>query len=141
MTYLEYGHNSWSGVFLDRFHLQALRHLYVLACEPRLFITRDVDTKAICYIPISVTVKVTLSKRSEIKYHLVTVVNRLKLLTIKSSIITRTILPSLHVKCAIQKVKNFLGYNTNIVTVILLGKQRLSRDWVQVVVSVFHTWK
>ena len=44
---------------LQRFHLQALRHLYVLACEPRLFVTRDVDTKDICYTPIQVTLKVS----------------------------------------------------------------------------------
>lgn len=43
----------------NRFHLQALRHLYVLACEPRLFVTRDVDTKDICYTPIQVTLKET----------------------------------------------------------------------------------
>merc|ERR1712013_437343 len=41
----------------NRFHLQALRHLYVLACEPRLFVTRDVDTKNICYSPLQVTLK------------------------------------------------------------------------------------
>ena len=27
-----------------RYHLQALRHLYVLAAEPRVFVTRDVET-------------------------------------------------------------------------------------------------
>uniref|UniRef100_A0A7M5XES7 Anaphase-promoting complex subunit 1 n=1 Tax=Clytia hemisphaerica TaxID=252671 RepID=A0A7M5XES7_9CNID len=45
----------------NRFHLQALRHLYVLACEPRLFVTRDVDNKNICYTPIEVTLKETLN--------------------------------------------------------------------------------
>lgn len=47
-------------IFCFRFHLQAFRHLYVLACEPRLFITRDVDTKKICYAPIKVRLKVKL---------------------------------------------------------------------------------
>lgn len=28
----------------NRYHLQAFRHLYVLAIEPRLFLTRDIDT-------------------------------------------------------------------------------------------------
>eukprot|EP00026_Physarum_polycephalum_P000617 Phypoly_transcript_00618.p1 GENE.Phypoly_transcript_00618~~Phypoly_transcript_00618.p1 ORF type:complete len:1448 (+),score=229.82 Phypoly_transcript_00618:543-4346(+) len=36
----------------NRYHLQALRHLYVLATEPRCLIARDVDTHAACYIPI-----------------------------------------------------------------------------------------
>lgn len=48
--------------YILRFHLQALRHLYVLASEARLFITRDVDTKAICYTPISVTIKVIINQ-------------------------------------------------------------------------------
>jgi len=53
----------------NRFHLQALRHLYVLACEPRLFITKDIETKKMCYVPIEVTMKETLSyPESIIKY-------------------------------------------------------------------------
>jgi anaphase-promoting complex subunit 1 len=39
----------------NRYHLQALRHLYVLATEPRCLIARDVDTHAACYIPIEMT--------------------------------------------------------------------------------------
>ncbi|XP_065681647.1 anaphase-promoting complex subunit 1 isoform X1 [Hydra vulgaris] len=41
------------------YHLQALRHLYVLACEPRLFVARDIETKQICFVPIQVTYKET----------------------------------------------------------------------------------
>ena len=37
-----------------RYHLQAFRHLYVLAVEPRLFLPRDIDTKklALCHISV-----------------------------------------------------------------------------------------
>ncbi|XP_017050802.1 anaphase-promoting complex subunit 1 [Drosophila ficusphila] len=38
----------------NRYHLQALRHLYVLAVEPRLFLTRDIDTNQLCLANISV---------------------------------------------------------------------------------------
>ncbi|XP_065660654.1 anaphase-promoting complex subunit 1 isoform X4 [Hydra vulgaris] len=41
------------------YHLQALRHLYVLACEPRLFVARDIETKQICFVPIQVIYKET----------------------------------------------------------------------------------
>ena len=37
-------------------HLQALRHLWVLAIEPRCLITRDVETRDACPVPIVVTV-------------------------------------------------------------------------------------
>ncbi|CAB3997180.1 Anaphase-promoting complex subunit 1 [Paramuricea clavata] len=43
----------------NRCHLQALRHLYVLAVEPRLIIPRDVDTKEACYVPVEITLKET----------------------------------------------------------------------------------
>jgi anaphase-promoting complex subunit 1 len=36
----------------QRFHLQALRHLYVLAAEPRLLRAVDADSGAPCYAPI-----------------------------------------------------------------------------------------
>lgn len=36
------------------YHLQALRHLYVLAVEPRLFLPRDIDTHQLCLCNISV---------------------------------------------------------------------------------------
>ncbi|XP_055370778.1 anaphase-promoting complex subunit 1 isoform X2 [Condylostylus longicornis] len=32
----------------NRYHLQAFRHLYVLAVEPRLFLPRDIDTGKLC---------------------------------------------------------------------------------------------
>ncbi|XP_054087608.1 anaphase-promoting complex subunit 1 [Zeugodacus cucurbitae] len=38
----------------NRYHLQAFRHLYVLAVEPRLFLPRDIDTKKLCLCQISV---------------------------------------------------------------------------------------
>ncbi|XP_033168826.1 anaphase-promoting complex subunit 1 [Drosophila mauritiana] len=38
----------------NRYHLQALRHLYVLAVEPRLFLPRDIDTNKLCLANISV---------------------------------------------------------------------------------------
>ena len=41
-----------------RYHLQAFRHLYVLAAEPRVIIPRDVDTNHACYVPLLVTFKV-----------------------------------------------------------------------------------
>lgn len=50
-----------SLVFVHRYHLQALRHLYVLAAEPRLLVPVDVDTNTPCYALIEVTYKVTSS--------------------------------------------------------------------------------
>ena len=32
----------------NRYHLQAFRHLYVLAVEPRVILTRDIDTGKLC---------------------------------------------------------------------------------------------
>lgn len=43
-----------------RYHLQALRHLYVLGAEPRLLVPVDVDTNTPCYALIEVTYKVTV---------------------------------------------------------------------------------
>ncbi|CAN0504049.1 unnamed protein product [Rangifer tarandus platyrhynchus] len=39
----------------NRYHLQALRHLYVLAAEPRLLVPVDVDTNTPCYALLEVT--------------------------------------------------------------------------------------
>ena len=44
--------------FVCRYHLQAFRHLYVLAAEPRVVVTREVDTWDACYVPLLVTLKV-----------------------------------------------------------------------------------
>nr|XP_060610458.1 anaphase-promoting complex subunit 1 isoform X2 [Anolis sagrei ordinatus] len=43
----------------NRYHLQALRHLYVLAAEPRLLVPVDVDTETPCYALLEVTYKGT----------------------------------------------------------------------------------
>ncbi|XP_056423181.1 anaphase-promoting complex subunit 1 [Hyla sarda] len=43
----------------NRYHLQALRHLYVLAAEPRLLVPVDVDTNTPCYVLLEVTYKGT----------------------------------------------------------------------------------
>lgn len=43
-----------------RYHLQALRHLCVLAAEPRLLVPVDVDTLKPCYAMLDVTYKVCL---------------------------------------------------------------------------------
>ncbi|XP_070590725.1 anaphase-promoting complex subunit 1 isoform X1 [Erythrolamprus reginae] len=43
----------------NRYHLQALRHLYVLAAEPRLLVPVDVDTDIPCYALLEVTYKGT----------------------------------------------------------------------------------
>ncbi|KAH0510942.1 Anaphase-promoting complex subunit 1 [Microtus ochrogaster] len=43
----------------NRYHLQALRHLYVLGAEPRLLVPVDVDTNTPCYALIEVTYKGT----------------------------------------------------------------------------------
>ncbi|XP_029167221.1 anaphase-promoting complex subunit 1 isoform X2 [Nylanderia fulva] len=39
----------------NRYHLQALRHLYVLAAEPRIILPRDIDTGQYCYATIHLT--------------------------------------------------------------------------------------
>uniref|UniRef100_A0A4W4HBL4 Anaphase-promoting complex subunit 1 n=1 Tax=Electrophorus electricus TaxID=8005 RepID=A0A4W4HBL4_ELEEL len=43
----------------NRYHLQALRHLCVLAAEPRLLVPVDVDTLKPCYALLDVTYKAT----------------------------------------------------------------------------------
>ena len=45
-------------VCMCRYHLQAFRHLYVLAADHRIIITRDMDTREACYVPLQVTLKV-----------------------------------------------------------------------------------
>ena len=47
-------------MFFGRYHLQALRHLCVLAAEPRLLVPVDVDTLKPCYAMLDVTYKVRL---------------------------------------------------------------------------------
>lgn len=41
----------------NKTYLQALRHLWVLAVEPRCLVTRDVDTKEVVYLPVKIKVK------------------------------------------------------------------------------------
>lgn len=41
----------------NRCYLQALRHLWVLAVEPRCLIARDVDTKEVVYLPVKIKIK------------------------------------------------------------------------------------
>ncbi|PVF92755.1 putative APC1-subunit of anaphase-promoting complex [Serendipita vermifera] len=43
----------------NRFHLQALRHLWVIAVEPRCLFTRDVDTRKIVLLPVKLKVTET----------------------------------------------------------------------------------
>ncbi|XP_017886466.1 anaphase-promoting complex subunit 1 [Ceratina calcarata] len=39
----------------NRYHLQALRHLYVLAAEPRVILPRDIDSHQYCYATVHLT--------------------------------------------------------------------------------------
>ncbi|XP_058810351.1 anaphase-promoting complex subunit 1 isoform X4 [Phymastichus coffea] len=39
----------------NRYHLQALRHFYVLATQPRLLLPKDIDTKQFCYVNVRLT--------------------------------------------------------------------------------------
>ncbi|CAG5118740.1 unnamed protein product, partial [Candidula unifasciata] len=41
----------------NKYHLQAFRHLYVLACEPRVIIPKDVDTGRFCFVPLRIKFK------------------------------------------------------------------------------------
>ena len=41
----------------NRHHLQAFRHLYILALEKRLLVTKDADTKALVHVPVKVNYK------------------------------------------------------------------------------------
>ncbi|XP_050429945.1 anaphase-promoting complex subunit 1 [Adelges cooleyi] len=38
----------------NRYHLQAFRHLYTLAAEPRILIPRDIDSGDLCYVHLKV---------------------------------------------------------------------------------------
>ncbi|CAH0388207.1 unnamed protein product [Bemisia tabaci] len=38
----------------NRYHLQAFRHLYSLAVEPRLLLPRDIDSSNLCYVHLTV---------------------------------------------------------------------------------------
>ena len=38
----------------NQYHLQAFRHLYVLAASPRSIVARDVDTGEACYVPMTI---------------------------------------------------------------------------------------
>ena len=40
-----------------RYHLQALRHLYVLAAEKRILVPVDVDSQDGCYVPVEIEFK------------------------------------------------------------------------------------
>lgn len=41
----------------NKSYLQALRHLWVLAVEPRCLIARDVDTQEVVYLPVKITMR------------------------------------------------------------------------------------
>ncbi|KAK0085319.1 hypothetical protein PV325_005429 [Microctonus aethiopoides] len=41
----------------NRYHLQALRHLYVLAVQPRLILPQDIDNRKHCYATVKLTFK------------------------------------------------------------------------------------
>lgn len=41
----------------NRYHLQALRHLYVLAARPGVLVTRHMDTEEPCCVPLQVSMQ------------------------------------------------------------------------------------
>lgn len=41
----------------NKSYLQALRHLWVLAVEPRCLVARDVETKEVVYLPLKITMR------------------------------------------------------------------------------------
>ncbi|KDQ24110.1 hypothetical protein PLEOSDRAFT_1048772 [Pleurotus ostreatus PC15] len=41
----------------NKSYLQALRHLWVLAVEPRCLVARDIDTSEVVYLPVKITMK------------------------------------------------------------------------------------
>lgn len=43
----------------NQYHLQAFRHLYILAAENRLLETRDIRTNKACFVPLEITLKET----------------------------------------------------------------------------------
>ena len=45
-----------------RYHLQAFRHLYVLAAKPRIVIPHDVDSGRPCFVPLQVKFKVSIGR-------------------------------------------------------------------------------
>jgi len=42
-----------------RYHLQALRHLYVLAAQPNVLVTRESDTNHSCKVSVTLKFKVS----------------------------------------------------------------------------------
>lgn len=55
LVYITYSHEN----DFCRYHLQAFRHLYVLAAELRTMLPRDVDTGFPCYVPIEIRFRVS----------------------------------------------------------------------------------
>ncbi|KAI8350725.1 hypothetical protein B0O80DRAFT_124721 [Mortierella sp. GBAus27b] len=49
----------------NRAHLQAFRHLWVLAVEPRCLVTRDASTGVCCSVPVRVQLKTAFSQSHE----------------------------------------------------------------------------
>lgn len=54
-------------LYCSRYHLQALRHLAVLAAEPRLLVPVDVDSLKPCYALLEVTYKVNHKEEVALK--------------------------------------------------------------------------
>lgn len=54
-------------LYCSRYHLQALRHLAVLAAEPRLLVPVDVDSLKPCYALLEVTYKVNHREEMALK--------------------------------------------------------------------------
>ena len=48
--------------FDNRYHLQALRHLYVLAIENRCLVSKNIQTKALCQVPVTIELTTTQGK-------------------------------------------------------------------------------
>lgn len=49
-----------------RYHLQALRHLYVMATSPRLLLARNIHTNRACSAPVRITTEVHSAHRSAV---------------------------------------------------------------------------
>ena len=49
-----------------RYHLQAFRHLYVLAAEKRIVIPRDIDSRQACFVELELVFKVSAALQSVI---------------------------------------------------------------------------
>ena len=56
----------------NRFHIQAFRHLWVMAIDKRCLITQDVESGEICPIPITVTVQDEFNPHGITKLDLIT---------------------------------------------------------------------